>query len=62
MLDGYWGGSWIHNYGSKKIKDLILAYKHNSQNFEKYIYNWPQNDQFIIGSFMKIMLSLRYLK
>jgi hypothetical protein len=34
-LGGYWGGSWIHIYGSKKIKDLILAYKHNSQKFEK---------------------------
>jgi hypothetical protein len=29
ILGGYWGGSWIHIYGSKKIKDLILAYKHN---------------------------------
>jgi hypothetical protein len=35
MLGGYWGGSWIHNYDSKKIKDLILAYKHDSKKFEK---------------------------
>jgi hypothetical protein len=61
MLGGYWGGSWIHNYGSKKIKDLmILAYKHDSQKFENNNIIWPVNDRFIIGSFMKIMISLKY--